>query len=114
MMSSEQTGEMIRNFRRARQMSQADLADAIGISCTHMSYIETGRKNASLTVLKSIAELFQISVDSLVNEPETTENEPAPLKEILSDCSEYEEKVLTAVSSELKKAMREYSYLMGS
>ena len=43
-------GQRIRKYRKARQLSQEQLAEQIGISTTHMSHIETGNTKLSLPV----------------------------------------------------------------
>ena len=107
MLSSKETGEKIRTFRKSRHMSQADLAVAVGISCTYMSCVETGRKNASLTVLSTIAEQLGVTVDSLINEQEDTEDISRSITKIVADCTRYEAKILASVSAELIKVLRE-------
>ncbi len=48
-------GEMLRIARRARKLSQAALAKAVGISPVHVSQIETGQRIPSDRIAKDIA-----------------------------------------------------------
>lgn len=49
-------GEQIRNWRQLRRLSQMELALDAGISPRHLSFIETGRANASRETLSTLAE----------------------------------------------------------
>ena len=59
-------GQRIRKNRKARNLSQEDLADMIGISVTHMSHIETGNTKLSLPVLVDLAKAFEVRTDDLL------------------------------------------------
>jgi transcriptional regulator with XRE-family HTH domain len=48
-------GEMLRNARRGRRVSQAALAKAVGISAVFVSQIETGQRVPSDRVAKDLA-----------------------------------------------------------
>src|SRR3954452_23473908 len=43
-------GELLRDWRRRRRLSQLDLAYAAGVSPRHLSFIETGRARPSAAV----------------------------------------------------------------
>ena len=49
-------GELIRETRQQRRLSQMDLALDVGISPRHLSFVETGRSKPSAEVLLAIAE----------------------------------------------------------
>lgn len=48
-------GEQLRTFRDARQTTQADLADAAGMSRATLANIESGRQSVSLEQLYGLA-----------------------------------------------------------
>ena len=48
-------GQRIRKARKARGLSQEELAAMTGISTTHMSHIETGNTKLSLPVMVDLA-----------------------------------------------------------
>ena len=56
-------GSEVRQVRRARQMTLRDLAEASGISVSHLSAIERGAANASLSKVARIAEALGVSAD---------------------------------------------------
>ena len=49
-------GELIREARQQRRLSQMDLALEVGISPRHLSFVETGRSRPSAEVLLAIAQ----------------------------------------------------------
>jgi transcriptional regulator with XRE-family HTH domain len=63
MMSSVQTqpvGNLLRDWRRRRRMSQLDLACEAEISTRHLSFLETGRSLPSREMVLRLAEQLQI------------------------------------------------------
>lgn len=68
-------GSRIRKHRKSVGMSQEQLAEAVGISTTHISHIETGHTKLSLSVFVRIASVLSISTDELLcdyGEPDRT------------------------------------------
>ncbi|MDT8368158.1 MAG: helix-turn-helix transcriptional regulator [Longimicrobiales bacterium] len=55
----------IRVFRAERRMSQADLADAIGVSRKTISTIEVGRFTPSTVIALKIARYFEVPVEDV-------------------------------------------------
>lgn len=55
----------IKIVRKYRGMTQADLADAAGISRPYLTEIETGKKDGSIRALKSIAGALDVSLEIL-------------------------------------------------
>jgi transcriptional regulator with XRE-family HTH domain len=53
---SPPAGDIIRDWRRRRGLSQLDLAGEAGISTRHLSFVETGRSTAGRGVLHRLAE----------------------------------------------------------
>ncbi|MBR2414192.1 MAG: helix-turn-helix transcriptional regulator [Clostridia bacterium] len=58
-------GLNIAYYRKAKGLSQSDLAEKINISRTHMSRIETADCAVSLDVIFDICRVFQISEKEL-------------------------------------------------
>ena len=65
-MNYYEIGQRIRKYRKAYNISQEQLAEAIGISVTHMSHIETGNTKLSLPVLVAIAQTLNVQTDELI------------------------------------------------
>ena len=56
----------VRVWRSHRGLSGRDLAAAAGVSAPFVSEIESGKKDASLSVMKKIADVLKVDLDDLV------------------------------------------------
>jgi len=65
-------GEKIRTLRKAQGLSQAQLADSVGINVSYLSQVETGKHNISFGYLAALAERLAIPLTELFDfeEPE--------------------------------------------
>lgn len=54
------TGELLRDWRQRRRMTQLDLADSAGVSTRHVSFIETGRSLPSRSMLLKLGALLDV------------------------------------------------------
>jgi SOS-response transcriptional repressor LexA len=59
-------GQLVRNLRLRRGMSQFDLASASGINNSYLSRIENGERRPSPKILKKFSELLQYPYDELI------------------------------------------------
>lgn len=59
--------ENIRKYRRERGLTQEQLAEAMGVSAASVSKWETGQAAPELTVLRELADFFEVSVDTLLD-----------------------------------------------
>ncbi len=62
---SEQTftrpvGELLRDWRERRRLSQLDLSHSVAVSTRHLSYVETGRSRPSRTMVLRLAEHLDV------------------------------------------------------
>lgn len=64
-MDYESLGMRIRQARKAAGMTQADLAEKLGISTSFLGHIERGTRKASLDTLVKMANELGVSLDSL-------------------------------------------------
>lgn len=53
-------GELLRDWRRRRRMSQLDLALEAGVSARHLSFLETGRSQPSRDMVLRLAEELEV------------------------------------------------------
>lgn len=60
----------IKNIRQFREMSQAELAEAIDVSTGYIGVIETGKKFPSLEVMEKIAEVLSVPLYRLFQSDE--------------------------------------------
>jgi len=100
-------GARIRKLRKAKNLTQEQVANIISVSDNHVSKIETGNSSISLNVFINIAKAFDVSLDYLMfgtlKQGETVND--TIIKAILDDFSE-EQKDLTVY---LLKGIQFYS-----
>lgn len=68
-------GERIKNLRKENNLTQVELAKKSNISRSYLADIEKDRYNASLDTLKSIASSLNVSLGTIVDEPNNNSNE---------------------------------------
>ena len=104
-------GQRIRKIRKARGISQEQLAEQIGISTTHMSHIETGNTKLSLPVFVDLSTTLEVRSDELLYGSTPTERGAAveSILCILDSCTTKEikiiEEILIATKISLDKHM---------
>lgn len=59
-------GRQIRELRRQRGWTLQDLASQVGLSLSFMGHIERGTRKPSLETIVRLAQLFDVSIDSLL------------------------------------------------
>lgn len=67
--------ERIKKYRREREMTQEALAHAIGVSAQSVSKWECGDGYPDITLLPSIANFFEVTVDELIGNDEISAKE---------------------------------------
>ncbi len=60
-------GEIIREIRNKKGVSLRKLAEIVGVSNVNILYIEKGKINTSLPVLKGIAKALNYNIDKLLS-----------------------------------------------
>lgn len=63
----EEIGRRIRTMRKSRNMTQEDLARAIDQSPSSITMYETGRREPDLETLEALADVFNVSLASIVS-----------------------------------------------
>lgn len=102
-------GRRISLARRRRNLSQTELAEMAHISTSYVSYLENGERNMSLEIFVELANALNVSTDELLmdNLPNRIRTTSHEMLALLSDCSEFEGRVLLSVMRGAKEAMRE-------
>jgi SOS-response transcriptional repressor LexA len=60
-------GQRVKALRKARHLSQGELADAVGVERSYIAMIETGRtKNPSRDVLTGLARALEVPIEDLL------------------------------------------------
>src|SRR5690348_13899769 len=62
MNSAVSIGDLLREWRQRRRLSQLDLASDAGISTRHLSFVETGRAQPSRDMVLHLAEELDVPV----------------------------------------------------
>lgn len=101
-------GQRIQQVRRERGMTQEQLAEAVGLSPTHISVIERGAKPTKITNFVAIANTLGVSADELLVDVLdcTAKAESTQLYEEISDLPVKKQnlvlKIIRTLVSELK------------
>ena len=69
--------ERIKQFRTNNGLTQAQLAQSLGVKQTTVTMWETGKRTPNIHMLNNIAAIFNTTVDSLINETQPDAH-PAP------------------------------------
>jgi len=96
--------EKIKTLRKARNWSQVELADKLGVHRNHMNRLEAGQYTPSIDLLKKMSAVFGVSTDFLLNE-EMEIDEPLNLKnktlfekiKIIDDMEEFDQSTILNV-----------------
>ncbi len=70
-------GQKIRQIRKSRHLTQADLAARIGVTQSDLSRMENGEYKVGLDILFRILQVFELSMSQFFGEPVPAES-PAP------------------------------------
>ncbi len=101
-------GRRVKLARTRKNLTQENVAEAIGVSAPHMSNIETGSSKVSLPTLIALSNVIDVSVDELlcdnvIRSKAVFERE---METLLTDCDDYEIRVLTDVLKATKASLR--------
>lgn len=109
-----QIGKRVGEVRKRRGLSQHKLSEIIGKSPTYISYIEGGLKCMSLDTFVAVANALQVSADELLKDSieNTIVVSNHEFAALISDCSEYEKRVLLAMVTSAKEALRDNFHLL--
>ena len=67
-----QFDKILKLLRNERQLSQQELADALGISKSSINMYERGERQPNFEVLKTIADYFNVDIDYLLGRTSKT------------------------------------------
>ena len=103
-------GQRIRKIRKARNLSQEELAEKIGISVTHMSHIETGNTKLSLPVFVELSNALEVRTDELLsdNNPGMRNVSMEAIIHTLETCSTQQIRIIEDVLPAIKTALSKY------
>ena len=64
-------GPVLRKFRLERNWTQAELGEQLGVTPQHVSMLESSQKFPSLQMLFNVADVFGVSLTSIVTAMES-------------------------------------------
>lgn len=80
-------GENIRQYREKAALTQAQLAEKVGVGVSFISRIERGEKSMKLQTLRSIANALDTSCDALLRPEISTDPQIATIVNLLKNQS---------------------------
>ncbi len=103
-------GQRIRKIRKARELSQEQLSEMVGISVTHMSHIETGNTKLSLPVLVDLANALEVRTDDLLYDKVTAERSTATeaIIQLLETCTTQQLRVIEDLVKAAKASLSQH------
>ena len=109
-------GKRIKTARTRLDMTQERLAEQVNLSPSHLSNIETGTTKVSLPTIVKLANALQVSVDSLLADSVVQSKAvfEEDIQTILSDCDDYEIRVIADIAAATKKTLRKEAKLKKS
>ena len=89
-------GQIMREARKKKDLTQQELSDQSHVTVKQIANIEKGQMNPSYLILRALAKVLNISLDSLINPDVSPEDEGAnQMKMLYSSCpSEMRETLL--------------------
>ena len=101
-------GNRIKEVRKQRSLTQADLAELTGMSNSYISYIETAKKQASLESLVQISNALGVTVDELLcgNQLYSPTDYQTDIDLLMDDCSLLERRFIYELISVAKYIIR--------
>lgn len=104
----QKIGKRISEARRMRHMTQAELADKLHISNSHMSDVERGCTNFSVELLIRLTNVLQISADWLLftNTPDSKHVHIKEIDNLFEGCSPDEVASILEMSRQFKEALQ--------
>ena len=110
-MDLHKVGLQIRALRICHGLTQADLAEAAGLSVPYISHIERGRKTVSLGSLLRIADALNVNINQLLidlrQSSDAIECQPA-LQSLFADCSFQEQSIILDIAIAVKQSLRNH------
>ena len=104
----QEVGGRLKEARVRQHLSQAQLAELLGLTPPYISNIETGKQNMSITALAKISDVLEVSADWILrnNTRDALEITADELRDLLADCSPAERMGIMRVAQETKRALK--------
>lgn len=100
-------GDKIKQLRKNKGISQEELAGMLKINRNYLSRIETGKSEPTSSILKNIAEIFSVDLNSLLDITDDDKNTDK-LKYIIDNCKYLHDKDLDFIVRIMSIMREEY------
>ena len=101
-------GEKIKYLRKSKGISQEELAIMLKINRNYLSRIETGKSEPTSGILKNIAQIFSIDLNSLLDISTGENQNTEKLKYIVENCKYLHDKDLDFIVRIMSVMREEY------
>lgn len=101
-------GEKIKYLRKSKGISQEELATMLKINRNFLSRIETGKSDPNAGILKSIAQIFNVDLNSLLDINNSEEQGIDKIKYITENCKYLQDKDLEFIVRIMSVMREEY------
>lgn len=78
---SNSIGENIKYYRKIKEMKQSELAEKLQVTINTIQNYENGRREPRIDVVKQIANIFQVTLNELIEDKKTTS-----IGEMIAEC----------------------------
>lgn len=101
-------GEKIKSLRKSKGISQEELAAMLKINRNYLSRVETGKSEPTAGILKQIAIIFNIDLNSLLDINNDNQDISEKVKYIVNNCKCLHEKDLDFIVRIITVMKEEY------
>lgn len=101
-------GDKIKLLRKSKGISQEALAALLKVNRNYLSRVETGKSEPTATILKQIAEIFNIDLNSLLEINTNNQDNGEKIKYIINSCKYLHEKDLDFIVRIITVMKEEY------
>ncbi|MGM9876268.1 MAG: helix-turn-helix domain-containing protein [Bacilli bacterium] len=101
-------GEKIKLIRKSKGISQEELASTLKINRNFLSRIETGKSEPTASILKNIAKLFNIDLNSLLDVKNIPTDSDDKIKYITENCKNLNDKDIDFIIRIISVMKEEY------
>lgn len=99
-------GSRVQQARKARHLTQQQLAEATGMSIAFVSNIENGRQSMNIRSLVAISDALDVSTDSLIRDiPHGASQIAAEIERELASCTPKEREAVLRLVQLMKQSL---------
>ena len=88
-MDQQKTGRFLKELRKAKNLTQEQLAERLNISGRTVSRWETGNNMPDISLLVELAELYDVSIPEIIDGERKSETMEKEVKEVAEKMSDY-------------------------